>query len=112
MPHGTGRPLFFIHLSVDGQFDYFRLLATVNKDVQAPAGASVSCLLGKHLAAAGLGGVATCVYLSECQTVFRSRHRFMFPAAICESSSSTFLPTFTLFKKKMIAILVVRSDLR
>lgn len=45
MPHGTGRPLFFIHLSVDGQFDYFRLLATVNKDVQAPAGASVSCLL-------------------------------------------------------------------
>lgn len=56
--------------------------------------------IGKHLAAAGLGGVATCVYLSECQTVFRSRHRFMFPAAICESSSSTFLPTFTLFKKK------------
>lgn len=61
MPHGTGRPLFFIHLSVDRRLDYFHLLATVNsaavnKDVQASAGASAS---------RSLGGAGTRVYLSE-----------------------------------------------
>lgn len=61
-PHGMGRPLSFIRLSVDGQLEYFHLVATVNSAaVNTGVQASESRSQDKHLAAARPGGVAACL---------------------------------------------------